>query len=578
MRKTIFAVVALILTLAAVGGSRKKGKPSWEDVARQRKTEYIFHEAQNAGLEERNKDSYALMRYASELSPEDLDVANQMAYFNLLLMGDDSLTVQQSVDMMRDYFMAHPNDMYSGLRYARFAERFGRNKESIEAFRMLHEGNPTYTVLTQYYAEALAATNDTASHAHALRLYDSLEVAEGASPELTMARISIYNSKNDTLAIVKEARRFRDKSPDMVENNILLARVFNAIEKPDSALHYYNLACEADTSSAVAAYARAMFYNYLGDSVAYDREIFRVLKMEDLDVDTKTEVMRTYVGSLYADTLQRPRILDLVATMVELHPHEPEFRKFHASYLAALDRLDEAKEEQRIALELDPSDVKAWEMLVAMEAMSDTIGSEAPIKVVNKALEYFPDNPALHTNKYYNLVAAGRVDEGLRELEIADSLMDDNFPNYELRSNVKLALGDVMQNRDSLDLAISYYDEALRINPYNGMALNNYAYMLAQNDRDLPRARRMIETALEDEISAGEAVSWLDTYAWVLFKLGDYEKAKEIMNRCLELNKQIDEPDSAEVLGHAADIYEALGLVVEAEDFRKRAESAEAEE
>ena len=62
------------------------------------------------------------------------------------------------------------------------------------------------------------------------------------------------------------------------------------------------------------------------------------------------------------------------------------------------------------------------------------------------------------------------------------------------------------------------------------------------------RTETLIETATAAE---PENVTSLDTYAWVLFKRKDYAKAREIIDRTLELSDE----NSAEILEHAGDIY-----------------------
>ena len=82
--------------------------------------------------------------------------------------------------------------------------------------------------------------------------------------------------------------------------------------------------------------------------------------------------------------------------------------------------------------------------------------------------------------------------------------------------------------------------------------MNNAAYFLACSDRDLDRALQLIEKA---NLGRPDDPTTLDTYAWVLFKRGDYARAKEIIDRTLELSEEKGESVSAELLGHAGDIY-----------------------
>ena len=86
------------------------------------------------------------------------------------------------------------------------------------------------------------------------------------------------------------------------------------------------------------------------------------------------------------------------------------------------------------------------------------------------------------------------------------------------------------------------------MNPNNLGALNNCAYYLACEDRDLDKAEAMILKVVSEKPEDGTS---LDTYAWVLFKKQDYVKAKEVIDGALEN----ESAPSAELYEHAGDIY-----------------------
>lgn len=88
---------------------------------------------------------------------------------------------------------------------------------------------------------------------------------------------------------------------------------------------------------------------------------------------------------------------------------------------------------------------------------------------------------------------------------------------------------------------------------------------MACEGADLDEALRLIEKVVAAE--PDQATS-LDTYAWVLFKRKEYEKAREVMDRVLALES---ENPSADVLDHAGDIYFMDGEPRKAIDFWRRA-------
>ena len=94
--------------------------------------------------------------------------------------------------------------------------------------------------------------------------------------------------------------------------------------------------------------------------------------------------------------------------------------------------------------------------------------------------------------------------------------------------------------------------------------LNNYAYFLSLEERDLEKALAMASraTALTDNNP-----TYLDTHAWVLFKLGRVDEARKIMQQAVALDAQ----ESAALLVHYGDILKALGENFMAEIYWRKA-------
>jgi len=112
---------------------------------------------------------------------------------------------------------------------------------------------------------------------------------------------------------------------------------------------------------------------------------------------------------------------------------------------------------------------------------------------------------------------------------------------------------DALENLDSSDLA---YDRALMLDPDNHLVNNNYAYSLSVRNKDLQRARALSWRALQQYPSNP---AYLDTYAWVLYQLGEFDKARTYLERCITRGG-----GNATHYEHLGDVLEQLGLIDEA--------------
>jgi len=532
----------------------------WDATALENKAGYLFLEGINAHLRGETDSYFALVEQAHASNPADIDINNEYGMFLVQLQGNDSAAVASGIGFMKEYFERYPADIYSALRYALINQSTGNLSEAMRTFGIMHRHFPEKAGITRRYAEILTQAGGLDSLDRALALYDSLEVTEGSSLELATSRMRLLFLRNDTAAVLREGRRQWRNAPHSVENNVFLADVFATFQKNDSALHYYNKAYEIDSLSPMAAYSRASFYNSIGDSIAFDREIFRTLKLEGLDMPTKMQVMRNYVSELYADSLQRPRILALFNELVAIHPHEPELRKLYAAYLASTGDYAGAAEQQDRGMDLEPDDENGWRMLASMNSMAGD--NDTGLKAINRGLHYFPESAILFLNRGGYLIEADRLDEASKSLIRALELTDTT--DSETLSGVTTTIADLYSRKEMTDSAIAYYRKALKYNPYNTTALNNCAYFLACEERELDEARRMIERVMNED--ANEP-TWIDTYAWVLFKQKEYERAREEIDRAVKLSPT----PSADILEHAGDIYFWNNSPDTAVDFWQRA-------
>ena len=118
------------------------------------------------------------------------------------------------------------------------------------------------------------------------------------------------------------------------------------------------------------------------------------------------------------------------------------------------------------------------------------------------------------------------------------------------------------------DKCIHLYENILAREPGNILMMNNLAYILAGQGKELQRAKKLAMKAVASEPVNG---GYLDTLGWVLFRMGEYEKAREILEKAVELD-----PGEAEIPEHLSKVYEKLGKMQKAMDMnemsRKRKE------
>ena len=557
----LLAAIALWPASAAGGGKNKPQRTSWEAGADARKADFYFMEAQRQNSLDHDDAFFDLMNAAWCLDSTDTSSGQTLGYYIMALGQRDTTYAARGYRMMRRHFRSNPSDYYGAIFFGMVNDRLSNTAEALSVWQTLDSLNPNNPDVTLKYAEALANRRDSASLRKSIDVLRRIERAEGPDLGLTSHTVRSLIELRDTAAAFAELERYRQASPRNADFYIYAGDINAMMQRPDSAIASYNRACEVDSANGLAYFKRAEFFKNRGDSAAFDSEVFKALSMESLDVEVKLEMLGSYIRQLYTDETQRPRIQHLFEVIINQHPHEPRIRDLYSSYLVAVEDFAGAAEQQEVALDADPSDVHRWQAVMSLWYSAKNY--ERSSQVGTRAMHYFPEDPSIPLMLGGNAEIMDRWDEALkffrRSLELTDSA------DFRQRSQAMAAIGDVYHHKNLTDSAFAFYEDAIRINPDNHMALNNFAYYLAQENRDLDRALQLSEICISAE---PDNDTYLDTYAWILFRKHDYARAKEYIDQALD----IEEADpQADVLHHAGDIYYMSGSPQEALGFWEEA-------
>lgn len=556
MKKLPYILFLVALTVAIAAGARSHRSAATDSRAA---SDYMYLEALRAKSQEKHDVAFELLHRAHELNPADRTIGAELSLYKLIL-SSDSDNVAQSMNLLQDYCIENPEDVYYNTRYGVLCEELSRNDEAINVWRSIHALNPDRPEFAYHLAELLAKIGGAGNLSDALAVYDSLEITEGLSIPLSSRKINIYHEQGDTAAIIAEVDRVRTASPRSVEAQVFSGDIFTMLNLTDRAKEFYDSACIIDPSSGLAKYSRARYYNHIGDSAAFIGEIFDALAERDLDLETKLSMLKGYIQETFVDSVRNPKVESLFDRLIEMHPHEHEVHYLYGSYLIAHHRYATAARQIEQALDADPSDKTQWELLTSL--YMQTMELDRAEEAILRSLRYFPDNPRMYLMLGVIMMENEEYEKALKEYNNALSYADTT--DTDLMSQLYQTIGDTYYKMKDSGKAFEYYAKSLEQNPDNSLALNNYAYYLAEEGRDLEEAKKSILKVLLEE---PENVNALDTYAWVLFKMKDYIKAREIIDETLNL---MDEPN-AEVLEHAGDIYFMDSEPEKALEFWKRA-------
>lgn len=590
--------VLVLMAVGLVGAVARTPKTNYQDPDRM-KAAYLFLEASNRIQEGNFGTAYHMLSRAAALDPSDPAISGALADLLIFSESADSAEFAQGYAAIKKRYLADKTDVQNALRLIRVANAAHRDDDVRDTYRMLMEQYPGRSEFAMEYAIARAfdyMKGDTAAASEALGIIDRIEKAIGPDPNITINRLQVYAIKRDTAAMISEIERYGASAPADVQVNFLTGQFFEHINRPDSALHYYERACAIDSTYGPAYLARAEHYLASGDSARYQEEVNVALGSPSLEFPSKLEILTNYTRAVYQHPERQASLDSLFVRMLDINPGEDRLHNLYGAFLAAMDSNARAAEQFSYAMDLSPEnqDYPRFRLQTALEA-NDTVQAIATARAASARFHnlYFPFMGSV-------LLSLQKDYEGA--LAMLDSFKIDGTEQPKAVSSYYQQRGDIMHNLNHTDSALVDYEHAIRFDPENVGALNNMAYFMALEGKDIDKAEGYIRRAMSAEPLNP---TYIDTYAWVLFKKKDYEGARREIDEALRVYAEpadtliADTPDapvdsvaeeivnieeeigigspSAEIYDHAGDIYYMCGLKDEALEFWKQAAALEPE-
>lgn len=279
----------------------------------------------------------------------------------------------------------------------------------------------------------------------------------------------------------------------------------------------------------------------------------RMIQNPTVESYTKMELVQYMYSRLSrnpGDTQLQEATHELMSLLLEEAPEFGYARALAAEYYGFIGEEEKQLENLAKTNAYFPDNEAAWRQRMQLLLVNDRF--EEVLEVGREADEVIPDDAFVLFFMGNAHLLQDEHEEAIGVLERAASAP----ANREFRSAVYGTLGDAFSSLDRWEEADQAYERALRMNADNDVVLNNFAYYLSQREMDLDRAKEMAEQALEKE---PENAAYLDTYGWIFYKLGDYAKARQYIEKSIDTGNA-----SATVYEHLGDVHSAKGNEAEA--------------
>lgn len=529
------------------------------------KARYYFLQGSIEASRQNMDKAYEYFKKAYEIDPEFKDAAFTYGSQRLFLRSDtlqSETELLKSMAMMQEYVDHNPRDVYATQLYGYITSALDTIEESIRVYENSYSLMPKETQLLQLLADAYMRKMNPGEAIKALEKFESIE---GKSKDISLKKITFRLADQDTIGAIKEVDSLIESNPRDPYSRIMKGNLYEVIGEMDSVVKAYKEAEELAPDNGAVKMSLAQYYRTTGDSIRLDNMVYEALLSEDLELEDKLGILGEYLQKLLDEEGDRSRGDHLFSVLQEQYAHEPPVLEMAARYAGAKGNFEEAADAIGYAIDMDPSNETYWLMLLSFDIADEKY--KKAVEDYQRANEYF--QPSIQLKNLYSASASMLEDKNEAEkiiqdllLEIQPPLAEDldkarrsmDYEGLQWVSSLYCTLGDIYYKNSELDKAFEQYETSLYFLPDNALTLNNYAYFLSETDRELEKAKKMSRRSLE---LSDNNPTYLDTYAWILYKMGDFREAKEYMDLALKLAEEQGD-DNEEFKVHADAIQAAL--------------------
>lgn len=396
----------------------------------------------------------------------------------------------------------------------------------------------------------------------ALETYDRVEKAMGLNEEIIRQKQRIYLKQNKVDLAVAEAEKLVATEPGDDDYLVEGAELLIANDRAPQAISWLEKALKLNPDNPQAHVMLADIYQKQGDLQKSSQELSYVFTNPNLDPGSKAQVLASYVSVAGNNPTARLDALRLARELTKTNPNEPKAQVMLADLLMQQNQKAEARDAYVRAARLDPSVYEVWGAILQIDGDLNQVDSL--LTHSEKALEVFPTQGLFwYSNGSANLAKKNyqsAVDALEESLKLSGS-------NPELTTVINEQLGDAYNALGDNAKSDAAYELVLKTDPLNEHVLNNYSYFLSLRKEKLDRA-----LALSTELIKRNPTSptFLDTYAWVLYVMKDYAKARTFLEKAIAAN-----PDavSSTIIEHYGDVLYQTGEREKAVEQWKRAKA-----
>lgn len=520
----------------------------------QRKYDYFFLEAMRLKEKKDYASAFGLLQHCLDIHPNAASALYEVSQYYMFLRQ-----VPQGQEALEKAVANAPDNYWysQGL-----ASLYQQQNELDKAITLLEQMVVRFPAKQDPLFNLLDLYGRQEKYDKVISTLNRLEKHMGKNEQLSMEKFRIYLQMKDDKKAFQEIESLVQEYPMDMRYQVILGDVYLQNGKKQEAYDVYQKVLAAEPDNPMAIFSMASYYKQTGQEELYQQQLDTLLLNKKVTSDTKVGVMRQMIVENEQADKDSTQIIALFDRIMKQEQDDPQIPMLYAQYLLSKNMEAESVPVLEQVVDLDPTNKAARMMLIGAAVKKEDY--KQIIKVCEPGIEATPDALEFY---YYLAVAYNQAEKPDSVISICKRALEHTTADSkkETVSEFYSILGDMYHTQKQMKEAYAAYDSALVYNPSNIGALNNYAYYLSVERRDLDKAEEMSYKTVKAEPNNA---TYLDTYAWILFEKGNYAEARIYIDNAMK-SEGGDKSDV--IVEHCGDIYYMTGDVDGALTYWKKA-------
>lgn len=559
MKKYLFAVALSLIFFSSckvtqqASSGTKSTKAGLSD-SQKADVSYVFFNA--------NKEKIlGNLNIAADLFAEVIrkDGSNAAAMYELSNIYSEQKKYSDALFFSKSAWSIDSKNVWYALSYA---DILNKNKKFDEAAAVLSQLVSDYPQRFDFYYEWASAYVYGEKFNDAIKVYDKLEEKAGISTDLSMRKARLYQRINKNDKAITELQKLINSNPADAQSYGMLAELYQSMGEKQKALDTYNKILEVDPENPYIHLSLADYYRTNGEKEKSVAELKKAFQNSELDIETKISILVSYYNLIDVHPDLKEQAMEMSLLLIESHPSESRAHAIYGDFLNRDEQYEKALAEYRKAVKLGSHEFAVYSQILILDSQLqkwDDMAHDA-----DTTIELFPDQPFSYFLSGVARIQKKNFTEAISHLNTGLKMVVDN---PALEGQFYSSLGEAYHELNDAVRSDEYFEKALKLNAEDPLLLNNYAYYLSVRGEKLEKAEEM--SKLSNELVPDQS-SYLDTYGWIMFKMGKYSDAEVWIKKSMEAGAD----SSGTVLEHYGDVMFKLGNTIKAIEYWQKAKDS----